>query len=868
MKVPEHIAPPKTALRFLRWFCNPELVEDVEGDMSELFALRHTENKRTARLFFFWDVLLLMRPGIMKQLEFNKGQNNIAMFNNYLKIALRNALRYKGYTALNLMGLVVGIASSILVLLWINDEVSINKFHEKGDAIYQVFRNMKQSSGVVSTTPTLPKPLGDLVREEYSEVDQVAWVSGPTNMRLDISEQTTEESGRFVSTEFLNMFSFEYLLGDKNSALKELNAILISRSVAEKYFGLSWREEALGKIITVDEQADVIVSGVFEDIGPESTMRFDWLLSAQVYIGLNDWINDWGNGSFRTYITISDPEKVQAVSDRILMEIKTHTVGNPSAGDEEVIIQKFEDTYLYSKFENGVVAGGRIDYVRIMTFVAIFILVVACINFMNLTTARSSRRSKEIGLRKVMGAPKRSISAQFYFEAILLTILAVVISVFTVLLLLPVFNDLVGKSLSLDFTALNTWYFLIGLTLSVGLLSGSYPALMLSTFSIIESMKGNVKQSSFADYFRKGLVVFQFAISTLLIIGTTVVYKQLNYVLNKDLGLDKENLIAVRMDGDLATRMETYKAELLRIPEVTHVSAAAGTPLNYGRSTSSTEWDGKNPSEGYEVNIMLSDQDFIRTSGMEILAGRDFAQEIQDSTNFIINEVAAKLMGFEDPIGKGLSFWGIEGKIIGVVKNFHMADLYEPIAPLIVTCFDITRSSVALVRVNQSNSETLAAIEKVTTSLNPTFDFEYEYIDQAYAESYNSERTISTLVNIFALIAILISSLGLLGLTSYATEQRSREIGVRKVHGASVFQILVLLSKDYSKLILISFALAIPVGHYVTQGWLANFEFRTTLDPFVFVLAGLIAFVLGVLAVSAKSYQAARVNPVKSLKQE
>ena len=868
MKTPEHIAPPKAALRLLRWFCHPDLVEDVEGDVSELFALRFMENRRTAKLLFHWDVLLLLRPGIIKRIEFNKGQNNNAMFNNYLKIAIRNALRYKGYTGLNLLGLVVGIVSSMLVLLWVNDEVSVNKFHENGDTIYQAFRNMRQSNGAVSTTPSLPKPLGDLVREEYSEVDQVAWVSGLTNLRLDIAEQVTEESGRFVSREFFDMFSFTYLLGDKDSALKELNDVLISRAMAEKFYGENWREEAMGKIITVDSQADVIVSGVFENIGSESTLRFDWLLSAQAYIGLNDWINDWGNGSFRTFMTISDPGKVQAVSDRILMEIKTHTVGNPRAGDEEVVIQKFEDTYLYSHYENGVVDGGRIDYVRIMTFVAIFILVVACINFMNLATARSSRRAKEIGLRKVMGAARKSISTQFYFEAMLLTTISVVVSVFVVLLLLPSFNQLVDKTLFLDFSALETWYFLVGLTLIVGLFSGSYPALMLSAFNILESMKGTVRQSSFASYFRKGLVVFQFTISTLLIIGTTVVYKQLSYVLNKDLGLEKENLLAIRMDGDLATRMDTYRSELLRIPDVTHVSAAAGNPLNFGRSTSSADWEGKNPSEGYEVNVMLSDQDFIPTTGMEIIAGRDFAKELKDSTNFIINEVAAGLMGFDDPIGKDLSFWGINGKIIGVVKNFHMADLYEPIAPLIISCIDPSRSGIALVRVRESKNETLAAIEQVTKELNPTFDFEYEYIDQAYAESYRAERTISTLVNIFALIAILISSLGLLGLTSYSAEQRSREIGVRKVHGASIYQILMLLSKDYSRLIFLSFALALPLGYYVTQGWLANFEFRTSLDPFVFAIAGLIAFVLGVLAVSARSYQAARVNPVNSLKQE
>ncbi|OEK03684.1 hypothetical protein BFP97_00710 [Roseivirga sp. 4D4] len=790
------------------------------------------------------------------------------MLSNYLKIAFRNALRYKGYTFLNLFGLVVGIASTMLVLMWIDDERSIDKFHENGDEIYQVFRNMKQSNGMVSTTTSTPKPLGDLVRDEYSEVDQVVWLSQTREIKIQLEDQLIDEGGSFASPEVLDMFTFEMLLGDESTALSNVSNIVIAESVALKYFGQNWRNEAMGKILRIEDAFDAIVSGVFKDLGDKSTLDFNWLMNAQVFIGANSWVNDWGNGSFMTFIRISDESKVQTVSDKILMEIKDHTVGNPNAGDEEVIIYKFEDTYLYSKFDNGVVSGGRIDFVRIMTIVAIFILIVACINFMNLTTARSSRRSKEIGLRKVMGAPRKSIRTQFYFEAFLLTLIAVVISVFVVIMAMPYFNDLVGKQLSIDFSDQRTWYFLIGLTFSVGLVSGSYPAVLLPAISIVQSIKGAMKQPSYAAYFRKGLVIFQFAVSTLLIIGTTVVYKQIDYVLNKDLGLNKDNLLAVAIDQGILGRLDTYKSELMRLPDVKAVSAASGNPLDYGRSTSSTNWEGKNPADGYEVNVMLTDEDLISTMGMEMLKGRDFSLQLEDSTNFIINEVAAEMMGFDDPLGKKLSFWGIDGRIIGVVKNFHMRNLYEPIAPLIITCIDPQRSNVVLVRIGDNMSETISAIEKVTAGLSPDSEFEYQFIDEAYEESYRNEKTVSKLANIFALISILISSLGLFGLASYSAEQRSREIGVRKVHGASVLQILMLLSKDYSKLILIAFVVSVPFGYMVTQNWLDDFEFRTSLDPLVFIIAGIVAFLIGVLTVAAKSYQAASVNPVRSLKQE
>jgi ABC-type antimicrobial peptide transport system permease subunit len=629
----------------------------------------------------------------------------------------------------------------------------------------------------------------------------------------------------------------------------------------------------MGKSISIEDSysgitAEVEVTGIFRNIGSNSTLVFDWLMPAAFFYSRNSWVDDWGNGSFYTFLSIPNPQDVNRIRKRILDEINKHTDGNKNAGNEQLILQKFEDTYLYSNFDNGVVSGGRITYVRILIAVAAFILIVACINYMNLTTARAGRRSKEIGLRKVMGARKVSIRYQFYLESFLNATVSVGISIIILVFLLPYFNQLVDKSLVIHFTHMNTWLIILGSIFTVGMLSGSYPAVVLPAFSITRSLKGGIHQSSFATIFRKSLVILQFAISVFLLIGTFVIYKQIHYVMSKDLGLDKENLVAVTMHGDLPERYETYKNELMKIPSVSNVTVISGNPVNYGRSTSSASWEGKDPSEGYEVNVIITDKDFIKTMSMEIIKGRDFSYDINDSSNFIINEVAADLMGFENPLHKKLGFWGIEGQITGVVKNFNMQNLYEPIAPLIITCRDPRQTSLALVRIKENTSEALKSIEENTLKLNPEYDFEYEFVDQTYSASYENEKTVSTLVNIFAVISILISALGIYGLASYTSEQRSMEIGIRKVYGASVRLILILLTKDYARLIFFAFVLSIPFGYFISRNWLDSFAFRTNLDPLIFIVAGGLVFLVGVLTVIMKSYHAATLNPVDSLRDE
>lgn len=868
MTAPTDNSPPKGPLKFLRWFCNDELIEDVEGDLSELYFQRKKQKPKLAKWLFLKDVILLIRPDIIKKSSIENRLINNSMLKIYFKIFFRNALRNKSYSALNLLGLIVGIVSSVLILLWVNSEVQVDKFHSKGDNIYQLFRNMRQSSGSVITTSSLPKPLSDLVKAEYSEVSQVALYSWPMEVLLTKEDQAIMDKGRFVNPDFLEMFSFPLLAGNNQTALGELNSIMISQSLAEKHFGSGWRKQILGQTLRLDNERDVVVTGVFKDTDDKSSLKFDWLMPAQYLINENSWVDNWGNGSFSAFVTISSDESVEIVRDRILNEIITHAAGNDNAGEEQVVLQKFQDTYLHSNFDNGVVSGGRIDYVNIMLVVAIFILIIACINFVNLVTAQSGRRSKEIGLRKVMGAGKKSISGQFFVESLIMSALAVFLAIGFLYILLPYFNAIVDKSLYLDFSLISTWYYMFSLIFIIGILSGIYPAVLLPTFSIIKSLKGNINPATGTNYFRKGLVIFQFGISILLIIGTAVVNQQMGYILNKDIGLKKENLLIVRMQGDLNRNFQPYKSALLEIPQIESVSVASGNPIDYGRSTSSAKWEGKDPTKSYEINVMVVDESFIATMGMSMSLGRDFSVDYSDSSNFIINEVAAEMMGFNDPLNKDLSLWKTKGKIIGVVKNFHMKDMHQSIAPLVIACFK-TNESQALIRLNGHNvNEALTSIEQLTKEVNPLYDFDYQFVDQAYMESYKSEETVSTLTSIFAFISIFISCLGLLGLSAYSAEQRSKEIGVRKVHGASVLQIILLLTKDYSKLMILGFLIALPFAFYYTQNWLDNFEFRTQLSPTLFLVAGAITFIIGLLTVSFKSYQAAKANPTNTLRSE
>ena len=861
----KNIAPPRLALNFLRWFCDRELLEDVEGDLAELYRTRLAQSSKTkANWHYVKDVIQLFRPGIIRHFDFSITIIHTTMLINHIKSALRHALKHKGYSLINLSGLVVGLVSSILILLWVADEIRIDKFHVKADRIYQVWRNMHQGDGSIMTTPGIPQPLAPVLEEEYPEVEDVTLLSWEMEFLFRLDDKTSYEKGRYASPGFFNVFSFPLLAGDPTTMLNDVHSVAISESVAIKFFGENWKEQALGKSLKVDERQEFLVTGVFADPGSNSSFSFDWILPAREYIQRNDWVEDWGNGGFRIYISMQEGADMAGMRSKVKDEIVRHT---NDGVNEFIYLQRFADNYLNGTFENGVPVGGRIQYVKVLIAVALFILLVACINFMNLATARASTRAREIGVRKVMGAQRGPLSQQFFIESFLHSMVSVAVALLVVYLLLPFFNDLTSKTLVLDLGSPQVWMVLVSITVVTGLLSGSYPALLLSSFAIIKSLKGVAKLGKDA-YFRHGLTAFQFAISIFLISGTIIVSQQMDYILSKDLGLDKENVIMIGMTGELNSKNDIYRNELKALPEVKDVTFTSGNPLNYGQSTGGASWEGKNPDDVVEINVLSVGADFLQTMDMKVVDGKGFENLYSlDSAKVMINEVLARIMGFENPVGQKVSYWGVDATIIGVVKNFHMDSMYEPIAPLIVR-YAPGGTRVAFVRTQGKTQEAIAGIEKVTKDLNPAFPFRYEFLDQEYSKTYQGETTVSKLVNIFAGVSIFISCLGLLGLSSFSADQRAKEIGIRKVHGAGSFSLVLLLSKHYARLMLIAFVVATPVSYFYIQSWLSSFAFRITPSMIAFVAAGIVAFMLGALTVSFKSYQAATVNPIKTLRDE
>ena len=856
----QKINPPKLALKFLRWFCSSDLIEDVEGDLLELFDERSSISYAHAKRRFILDVILLFRPGIIKNISYYS--TSATMFQNHLITALRHIFRYKGYTTINLLGLVVGLASSILILTWVRDEIKMDTLHEK--EVYKVWRNMYQSNGEIQTTEAIPQPLVEVLNNEYPQIDKVSTISAQTEILFRNGDETSFESGVYASADFFNIFNFNIIAGNGKNPLDDMYSLVLSKSMAERYFGDV--KSAIGKTLMVNEQKqEFVVTAVVEDKNTNSAIKFDWMIPVEEYISRNDWIESWDNGGFYIYFSLKDGADISEVNARIQQEINKHT---NTEVDERLITQSIKDTYLYSEFKNGVPVSGRIRYIKILSGIAIFLLVMACINFMNLATARSSRRAKEVGVRKVLGAQKELISQQFFVESFLLTFISVGLALVIVSLVLPYFNQLTNKELSLSLTDPEVLLSLAGITFIVGFLSGSYPAILLPTFGITDSLKGMIRGSKFNQTLRNTLVVFQFAMAIMLIIGTFVVMSQIDYILNKNLGLKKDNLLYFNMSEDYTGKEDAYRNKLMKFPQIKDVTFTSGNPVSYGRSTSSASWEGKSPDDMLEINVMITDAHFFSAMGTEMKEGRGFVEGRQtDKSTFVINEVAAKLIGFENPLDQKLSVWGIDGTIIGVVKDFHMNSLYEPIKPLIISNLP-EYTNTAFIRIEGDLQEALYQIEKTSKEISPSYPFRYKFLDQEYAESYSNEIIIGTMIRIFAFIAIFISCLGLFGLSSYSADQRSKEIGIRKINGANTWGIVYLLSKNYSKLIIIAFVLASPIAYYFAKEWLENFTFHVDINYFIFFAAGMIAFLIGALTVSIKSYQAASVNPIKTLKSE
>jgi len=792
------------------------------------------------------------------------------MFKNYLKIALRNIKRHRGYSFINITGLAIGMTCTILILLWVQDELSFDRFHKNGDYLYRVIQDIQFTDHRTHWAIT-QGPLGPSLKEDFPEIVDFTRIRY-RGFRFKYADKIFDERVCMADNSILEMFTFPLVQGDPKTALIEPNNIVLSEEMAEKYFG---GENPIGKTIKADDRYDFHVKGVFKKIPINSHLQFDFLIPFIFGRELGYTVDTWNNSGFSTYVMLAKTTSVENVIEKISDYLKTKPTLEENS---KLMLQPLKRVHLYSHYDFDF-RHGDIKYVMIFSVVALFILLIACFNFMNLATARAGNRAKEIGMRKVAGAYKRNIIYQFFGEAIFLSLIALFFAIIFVELLLPTFNELSGKELLLNFTSNPlTLIGLIGISLITGIISGSYPALVLSSFNPVEILKGvggttNVSSSSKkGSLFRKVLVVSQFAISIMLFIGTIVVYNQLLFMRNKKLGYEKEHLLMSWMRGDMPQQFEAVKNELLKNPDILNVTAVFSPPT-YGYVFSNTlwHWEGQNPSEEILFRCNLVNYDYFKTFGLKLVAGRPFSKEFATDTNaVIINETAMKAMGLENPVGKRLAYQDGEFniEIIGVVKDYHFRSLHQRIEPhILILNTDATQLLCARI-LGTDIPRTINEVEQVWKKFAPDFPFEYNFLDESLDNLYRPEMRISKIFRYFTILAIFISCLGLFGLASFMAEQRTKEIGIRKVLGASVPGIVLLLSKEFGKWVLVANVIAWPIAWYGMSKWLQNFAYRTNITWTAFIMSAGIALLIALLTVSYQSIKAALANPVQSLRYE
>ncbi|GAB3336179.1 ABC transporter permease [Larkinella ripae] len=873
--------PPRWARRLLQICCAPHLLEEVEGDLYERF-LRNGRlfGKSYARRQYVREVLSFLKPRAGGPFFFKRQPAeypttflmNSSMLRNYLKIAWRNIAHNKSFSAINILGLALGMACSLLIGLWIQDEFSVDAHHANGPQLYNVMER-QFFDGKVEAGPGTPGLLAAELKKEFPEIAYAASLSWEEERTFSVGEKLNKEKGRAAGADWFRMYTIPLLAGTAENALDAPNKIAISRKLAQNYFGSV--QAAVGQSIRIANKDDYQVSAVFEDLPTASSETYDYLLSWTDMLNRNEWLKDWGNSVPQTRIMLqtdrngvsADPARLEAKMQSFLKKYKPNM--QAKGYDIQLFLHPFQDAYLYSNFKDGYPNGGRIEYVRLFGIVAVFILLIACINFMNLATARSVKRAREVGVRKVVGAGRNWLIGQFIGEALVLTTLALGIALVLVWALLPTFNGLTEKHITFQLTSASFWLMLLGMTFVTGLVAGSYPALFLSSLNPIRVLKGSVRFGSGARLFRQGLVVFQFTLSMLLIIGTIVVYRQIDFIQTKNLGFDREGMVYISSEGELAGKYETFKQELLQKPGVEAVTFMDGTPTNGFGSTSNVQWPGKDPSTNIHFQFTKVDYDFAKTLKIKV-SGRDFSKDFgADSTNFLINETAARRIGYKDPIGKPLTMWGKTGTIIGVITDYHQSSMHLAIEPLIAKLERGAHQKMIIVRIQPGQIKpAMAGLEAVARQLNPQFPFRYTFADESFQALYRSETVVGTLANYFAFLAIFISCLGLFGLAAFTAEQRTKEIGVRKVLGASVPSIVGLLSRDFLKLVLVAIVLSSPVAWLAMRQWLQSYVYRIDMEWWIFALAGFLAVGIALLTISFQSIKAALMNPVKSLRSE
>jgi ABC-type antimicrobial peptide transport system permease subunit len=802
------------------------------------------------------------------------------MLKNFLKTAWRNIIRHKGNTAINVIGLALGMTCCLFIFLWVRDEKSIDNFHVNGENIFTAFQTIKANGKTDGTYQTPVKavdghnylPLED-ARQFIPEIKAEAFYATGYELpwghleTIQVGEKKLKLEGSRAGEDFFKIFSYPLLQGNAETALKNMHGIAISHNMANIYFGSP--ANAMGKSVRYENRLDFIVTAVFENLTKESSLHFDFLLNWEAQKN----ILEWSSPETRVHFLLAKNADPVVVEKKLTRFLAGRMDNNPDY-ETKIGLQRFGDQYLQNIFVNGKPLAGRIEYVRIFTGVAIFILIIACINFMNLATARSVKRAKEVGLRKVVGSSRGALIGQFFCESISFSFLAMLLAILLFYLLLPAFNHFTGKAISYPDIHPGFWLTLTGLMVVTGIVAGSYPALYLSSLQPIRVLKGVARFTKGSVFFRSGLTVFQFVLSTVLIIATIVIYRQTNYTQHVHLGYNRDNLIYIRIEGELSSinNYLLFKQKASKMPGIAMVDRSSEVPHAMDFVVyDPVKWQGKEKNASVGFKPASVGFDFLKIMDLKIAEGRGFdsSHPTDSSDAFMVNEEAVKEMGIKDPIGKWISAWNKKGHIIGVLKDFHTQSLHEPIKPIVFDVKEYEYFGVIIVRTKPGmTKEAIASLAKLYQEINPNFAFAYQFADQEYAKLYNSEILISKLSVLFSVLAIIISCMGLLGLVMYSAEQRMKEIGMRKVLGASMPQIITLFSTDFMKLILIAFVIAGPLAWYAMNSWLQDFAYKLPLSWWIFALSGLIAILIALFTISIQALRAAKTNPVVSLRSE
>ena len=787
------------------------------------------------------------------------------MLKNYALITLRNLFRNKVYSFINIAGLSIGLTCSLLIFLWVQDETSFDTFHPKADRLYQVWINAK-FDGEINSWNSVPLPTAEAMKTADSHIQNATVTNWGGEYLLTVGERPITQRGYYAGSEFLEMFEFPLLQGEATTVLDEPHSIVITQSAAKALFG---GEDPVGQIVRLSDEHDLKVTGVLEDVPANSSFEFDflvpWSLSEQTSDQTKRDQDNWGNYSYQAFVELRDPSYLADVNNSIRGMLIEH---DEKDLEQEFFLYPLLRWRLHASFENGVEKGGMADYVRLFTVIAIFILLIACINFMNLATARSERRAREVGIRKSVGSSRRELVAQFLGESIFISIIAFLVAVLLTELALPFYNELVDKELSIDYTSGAFWLASLGVILFTGIVAGSYPALYLSSFQPVKVLKGKVRAGKNASTPRQVLVVLQFGFAILLIVGTIVIYQQIQLVQSRELGYEQENLISVRRTTDLEKNYEVLKNELLQSGTVEAVTRS-NSDITQINSNNFVGWPGKPEEQRVLFVTIVADYDYTKTMDIEVLQGRDFSKDFSNDTSaIIVNQAAMDVMQLDDPIGTELDLWGGTRTLIGVVDNVLMGSPYEPVRPMFVILDDWGGSITLRLAKTDDLPRALAQVEDVFKKYNPAYPFEYEFMDEEFQKKYVTINLTKQLANLFMALALIITGLGLFGLASYTAEQRNKEIGIRKVLGASVLSIIALMSKDFSRLVIIAFVIATPLAWWALNTYLERYEIRTDVHWWIFPLTGVIALAFALVFVVGQALRAAQGDPVKALRSE